>query len=81
MKLKRNETGEKNKIEVLRPLGAGAAATGLALCFTAVVAASSSTEVVEAATVGVGRDRALNDGRENRSKFVFRFRHKPIQQL
>lgn len=48
------------------------AATGLAFCFTA---ASSSAEVVDAATVGVGRDRALNDGRENRSVF---FCHKPI---
>lgn len=74
MKLKRNETKQnktENEIEVLRPLGAGAAAVGLAFCFTAAVAASSSAEVVEAATVGVGRDRALNDGRENRSNFVF----------
>lgn len=51
-------------IKVLLPRGAGAAATGFVLCFTAV---SSSTEVVEVATVGVPRDRALNDGRENRS--------------
>lgn len=54
-------------LQVLRPLGV-AAATGLALCLTA-AAASSSAEVDEAATAGVGRDRALNDGRENRSEF------------
>lgn len=69
MRIKRKKKKNKKKKEilyVLRPLGV-AAATGLALCLTA--AASSSPEVVEAATVGVGRDRALNDGRENRSEF------------
>lgn len=35
------------------------------------MASSSSPEAVEeAAAVGVGRDRALNDGRENRSVYI-----------
>lgn len=37
----------------------------MAFCLT--TSSSSPEAVEEAATVGVGRDRALNDGRENRS--------------
>lgn len=49
---------------VLRPRVAGAA-TGFAFCFTA--SSSSSVGDEADAAVGVGRDRALNDGREKRS--------------
>lgn len=43
------------------------AATGFAFCFTASSSSSITAGDEADAAVGVGRDRALNDGREKRS--------------
>lgn len=66
---------------VLLPRVAGAA-TGFAFCFTA-SSSSSVNAVGDEAAVGVGRDRALNDGREKRSNGVcvtkrIRLNHFPL---